>query len=494
MNVGASGPSAHELRLVIDTIPVMAWSLFPDGRLEFVNRQWLAYSGLSMEEALADPMGTIDPDDRPGVADQWPRSLASGTPYEAEMRLRRSDGEYRWFLVRTVPVRDESGKVVRWYGTSTDIEDRKRAEEALRKSERLLREAHKLGHTGSWEHDLVAGSITNTEENVRLFFGDDTSRGARLEDYMEAVHPDDRDYVARRRARLLEDGGARELEFRVIRPGGEVHVLCGLATVVRDETGRPIRIYGTNVDITERRQAEEALRTTAERLQALTRRLVEVQETERREISRELHDRVGQTLTAMHINMQIIHDRLARGGDPEVRARNDDSLSLIESAFRSVENLMYELRPPMLDEYGLLPSLRWYAKRFTERTAIPVEVTGDDARRSTPGVELALFRIVQEALTNVARHARATRVTVDLAGGDAGAVLTITDNGVGITRSKREDRPGYGLASMRERAESVGGALEVGAPPAGGTRIAVRVPAPREEGPEGGIGFPPSRE
>ncbi len=308
--------SAHDLRLVVDTIPVMAWIVLPDGKLDFLNRPWLEYSGLSMKHAIADPTGTMHPDDLPGVIGKWQESLASGRPYDGEMRLRRADGLYRWFLVRTVALRDANGRILRWYGTSTDIEDRKRAEGALRESERLLREAQELGHTGSWEHDLASGRIVNTDENARLFFGDDTSKGARLEDYIEAVHPGDRDYVTQRRQQLLAEGGPREIEFRVVWPNGEIHALQGMATVVRDEAGKPVRVYGTNLDVTERRRAEE-------KLQALTHRLVELQEAQRREISRELHDRVGQTLTALLLNVETVRSQLPAGRD--VRAAPADA-------------------------------------------------------------------------------------------------------------------------------------------------------------------------
>ena len=130
--------SGDELRLVIDMIPAMAWVVLPDGQLEFLNQRWLEYSGLSLQEAIAQPTGTMHPDDLPKVMEKWGRHMASGESYEDEMRLRRADGEYRWFLVRTVPVVDGQGKIVKWYGTSTDIEDHKRAEEAVRESQRLL--------------------------------------------------------------------------------------------------------------------------------------------------------------------------------------------------------------------------------------------------------------------------------------------------------------------------------------------------------------------
>src|SRR5258706_4364906 len=223
------------------------------------------------------------------------------------MRLRRADGEYRWFLVRTVPLRDEQGKIVKWYGTSTDIEDRKRAEMALQKNEQLLSETHVLGRTGSWEHNLVTGEIANTEGNLRLFFGDDHSKGARFEDFAGVVHQDDREYVSARHAQLLAEGGPRDIEYRVAWPDGTVHVLFGPATVVRDAAGRPLRVYGTTVDITERQRADNSFRDSVVLLHALSRRLGELPEAERKELARELHDRVGQSPTALKNKNDILH-------------------------------------------------------------------------------------------------------------------------------------------------------------------------------------------
>src|SRR5258706_10439016 len=127
------------LRLVIDTIPTMAWSLLPDGTVDFVNRRWMDYTGLSLEEALEDSTRIVHPDDLPRALAQWRPDMAAGKPGEDEIRLRRADGEYRWFLVRTVPLRDEQGNIVKWYGTSTDIDDRKTAADALQGSERKAR-------------------------------------------------------------------------------------------------------------------------------------------------------------------------------------------------------------------------------------------------------------------------------------------------------------------------------------------------------------------
>src|SRR5437016_11854583 len=135
--------SEDRLRLVIDTIPAMAWSVRPDGTVDFLNQRCLDYAGVSLEQYVKEPTGSIHPEDIPRVLEKWRADMAAGEPYEDEMRLRRADGEYRWFLIRTVPLRDEQGNVVKWYGVSTDIEDLKRAEAALKESQRRLKAAQR---------------------------------------------------------------------------------------------------------------------------------------------------------------------------------------------------------------------------------------------------------------------------------------------------------------------------------------------------------------
>jgi HD-GYP domain-containing protein (c-di-GMP phosphodiesterase class II)/PAS domain-containing protein len=149
-----------------------------------------------------------------------------------------------------------------------ELTEDQRGEETIRKSEQVLREAESLGHTGSWEHDLVTGKIFNTEENLRLFFGDDPSKGGPFDDYAQAVHPDDREYVLRGHEQLIE-GGPGDIEYRVVWPDGSIHWIFGRATVVRDPQGRAVRIYGTNLDVTERKHAEEKIQQQLERLKGL---------------------------------------------------------------------------------------------------------------------------------------------------------------------------------------------------------------------------------
>lgn len=222
------------------------------------------------------------------------------------------------------------------------------------------------------------------------------------------------------------------------------------------------------------------LRNSTEQLQAMSRRLVDVQESERRQFSRELHDRVGQNLTALSISLDILKTQIADNGNEAFRSRLNDASALLESTAGAIENVMSELRPPMLDDYGLLPALQWYANEFSGRTGIQVRVDGDERmHRLKQASEIGLFRIAQEALNNVAKHAHAKRVDITLEHSDSQFMLSISDDGAGldpVSVPAPKRRPGLGMMMMRERTQAVGGQFEVAAAPGGGTRVVVRIP------------------
>ena len=228
------------------------------------------------------------------------------------------------------------------------------------------------------------------------------------------------------------------------------------------------------------RESEEGLRNSAEQLQALSRRLVDVQESERRQFSRELHDRVGQNLTALSISVDILKTQLPGNGNEAFRSRLDDAAALLESTSGAIENVMSELRPPMLDDYGLLPALQWYANEFSSRTGIQVSVDGDERiERMTQASEIALFRIMQEALNNVVKHAHARRVHITLEHSDTQFIMSVSDDGVGVDAASTpvsRRRPGLGMVTMRERTQAIGGQFEIGFASGRGTQVVVRIP------------------
>jgi signal transduction histidine kinase len=232
-------------------------------------------------------------------------------------------------------------------------------------------------------------------------------------------------------------------------------------------------------DITQRKRDEEALQQYAERLRALAARLAEVAEVERQRLARELHDQVGQNLTALGINLNIMRAGLPDRAEGQMSSRLDDSLSLVERTAERIRDLMAELRPSVLDDYGLLSALHWYGEQFAARTNIATTVEGEEPPRRLPAhVESALFRIAQEALTNVAKHAQASAVTIRVEEHKGRVRLTVTDDGTGFDAAERGESSGhmgYGLLTMSERAEAAGGQCRVRSYPGQGTQVIVDV-------------------
>ncbi len=225
----------------------------------------------------------------------------------------------------------------------------------------------------------------------------------------------------------------------------------------------------------------EAVNRQRSRLRALSSQLVEAEETERRRLSRELHDQVGQNLTAMGINLNIIRSLIPDAAKGDVYLRLDESQTLVEETTERIRNVMSDLRPPMLDDYGLLPTLRWYGEQLGVRTGLSVTVQSEEQIPSLPtAAENALFRITQEALTNVIKHAQATHVLVSVAIANETVRLTISDDGTGFDPVQIADDNGdwgWGLLIMVERAESLNGRCWIESQPNGkGTRVITEVP------------------
>lgn len=336
------------MRLLIDTIPTLAWSIRPDGAVDFVNRPWLDYTGLSLDAVVTEPGQVIHPEDRIRVMTAWQADMAAERPFEAEMRLRRADGEYRWFLVRTAPLRDEHGGIVKWFGASVDLHDRREAEHSVRQRKQQL-------------HELI-------------------------------------------------------------------------------------------------------------------RRLHTAREEEAKRIARELHDDLGQQLTALRLQLDTL-DLFLSAATPEQRAQIASMHALVTHTIERVQSIAGELRLGHLDLLGLTAAIDWQLKEFSRRSAISCRVTRlDEIAHLSDAQNTAVYRILQEALTNIVRHAHATQVEVSLQAQPHQLTLEVRDNGCGITAAELSDHRSIGLLGMHERAQIVGGSVTITAGPDGGTRVSVKIP------------------
>src|SRR5271166_5917426 len=251
-----------QLRDVIDTIPALVWSTLPDGSVDFINRRTVEFTGLSFERASGEGwQSLIHPEDRDDYLAVRDAAMTSAQAFELEARIRRADGEYRWMLFRSVPLRDETGTVVKRYGVSTDIDDRRRAQQALRRSEAYLADAQRLAHTGSWAWDpATRRTLFWSEEMFKIFGVDPQEGGPDAEVFWQRIHPDDFDRTYEVLMKAAGENVDYEHEHRIVLPDGTIKHIHAIGHPVLDESGRVIEYVGTAVDITERKRAEEALR------------------------------------------------------------------------------------------------------------------------------------------------------------------------------------------------------------------------------------------
>ena len=470
--------SEERLHGFTDHSPATMFLKDVEGRYQFVNRQLLASFGLRREQILGRRDDEVFPTQQAVLfAASDAEVLSKRTAIELEQAVVTTEGE-RILTVLKFPVFDAAGGVAGVGGIASDITERKRSEQTLLEQRTLLAEAQKVAGLGCWEWEPGSGRMTWSEE-LRRIYGVDADFHPSFESYLERVHPADRVLTATMLARALAEGRGFTHEGRVHRPDGGERIVRTHGEIVRDAKGAVAKLVGACLDVTEQRNAEIAQRAAAESLQSLTRRLVEVEEAERRRIAGELHDRVGQNLSALNINLDIVLGAL-EAAPHDLRLRLRDSLGLVDGTLQTIENVMAELRPPLLEEYGIGAALGWYAEEFSKRTAIDIEfedLARERNRRLRREAAVALFRIAQEALNNVAKHANAKRVLLRLEADLGEMRLTIRDDGSGFDPAAAEARASrLGMTTMRERVVAAGGSLEIESAPGKGTTLTARVP------------------
>ncbi|HTM62646.1 MAG TPA: PAS domain S-box protein [Burkholderiales bacterium] len=472
--------SEERLQAFTDHSPAMMFLKDADGRYRFVNRQLLARFGLRREQILGRRDDEIFPTAQAALFSASDADVVSQrAAIELEQAVRLGDVE-RIHMIVKFPVFDAAGAIAGIGGVATDITERIRNEQALAEQRTLLAEAQKLAGLGSWEWEPSSGRMSWSEELYRIYGLEVGAVAPSFEAFLDRIHTSDRVMTATLIARALAEGRGFTHEERVVRPDGAERVVRTQSEIVRDDKGRVIKLVGACLDITEQRNSEIAQRAAAASLQSLTRRLVQVEEAERRRIAGELHDRVGQTLSALNINLDIALGSLGESGPQDLRMRLRDSLGLVDGTLSTIENVMTELRPPLLEEYGIGAALGWYGEEFAKRTNIEVKCD-DQARernRDLPReAAIALFRIAQEALNNVAKHAQATQVDLLIDADEHRMTIAIRDNGKGFDPSAAEARSTrLGMTTMQERVIAAGGSLEIESAPGKGTTLMARVP------------------
>ena len=462
--------SEEKYRTLLETTSEGCWLINPELKTFQVNAALCKMLGYSQDEMIGKtPFAFVDGENRKIFIEQT--SKISNTLHRSyEITLKKKNGEDLPTYFNATTIRDESGERQGSFAFITDITEKKRAEEALRKSEEQYRNIFKNIQDVYYEVTLdgIILEASPSIEDVSLYKREEVI-GKLLSDIY--IDPKNRDEFLKE---LLKNGKVTDYEALLI-DKNRSQVYCSItAKLVRDKQGNPVKIIGSLRNITERKQAEE-------HINILTQELMRTQESERHRISRDLHDNVAQELSAVKIGCETLFDHQP-AIPPEIRRRVSEMSRTLQESIKAVRDVSYDLRPPVLDEMGLVETLVQYCNDFSENNGINVDFhsAGINKLKLDFDTEINLYRLIQESLTNIKKHADADHVTIRLVAAFPNIILRIEDDGKGfdvqrrlaaITKEKR-----MGIRSMEQRAKLLEGEMEIQSKPMQGTKISITLP------------------
>ena len=463
--------SESELRDLIENVPGMVFIALPGPSNAFVSRGWREYTGLSAEDTKGlGWQGVVHPEDLERHMERWRARSATGEPFEDEVRFRRAaDGEYRWFLIRAVPLRDETGNILKWYGALADIEDRKRADQALRRSEAYRAEAQRLSRTGSFGWKVSTGELYWSDETFQIFQYARTLKPT-VELVFQRAHPEDAAFVRQTLERAAQDRENLDFGHRLLMPDGAVKHVRVVAHGQTDKSGALVEFVGAVTDVTAQKRAEEAV--------------LEERINERTRIARELHDTLLQSFQGLLLFFQTASNLLP-GRPAEAKQTLDRALDQAEKALIEGRDAVQGLRSPTVETCDLALAAKALGEELAadgsnqNLAVLQVEVEGTH-RNLQPILRGEVYRIVAEAMRNAFRHAQARRIDVEIRHDERQLRVRVRDDGTGIDPKFLNESgcPGhFGLHGMRERAKLVGGKLAVRTELNSGTEVELSIPA-----------------
>ncbi len=486
----------------------------------YVNERWQEIAGISKEQALGSGWSTaIHPEDQGLVTSEWYASAQKKTPFRLEYRFQRPDGAVTWVMGQATAEEDGSGQVTGYVGTITDISERKQTEEALarayndlenqvQKRTKELSEINKLLLIEIDERKRIEEELRKAENKYRtvadntydwewwrdlegnfLYSSPSCARITRheVDEFMKdpglllrIIHPDDRLSFIGHNIEVEQKNEPGEIEFRISLPDGSTRWLAHVCQPVLDKKGRVLGRRGSNRDITPEKQAREALRESEQQLRHLSSQLLTVQETERRRISRELHDELGGALAVLKMRLSFIKRNLQRE-QKELREECQQNLMHIDDVLENVHRISRDLSPSILEDIGLIPALKRLIDKFSENYKIKATSDITESNFVLPKDSyIMIYRIFQEALTNIGKHAHAKNVSFKIEKNAQLIIFSIKDDGRGFdvksAAAKEALERGLGLTTMRERARILGGSIDLWSEKGKGTRIDLIIP------------------
>lgn len=358
-------------------------------------------------------------------------------------------------------------------GVGTNISERKQAEEALRDSESSLTKAQEIAHVGSWEYDYNSDKMKCSDETLRIFGFEPGSVEPSLDLFYSMINPEDYFLLKEDINKVFDLHIPLSIDLRIVHNNGEERFIHEQAEMTFNAIGIPVKMAGTVHDITHRKLIERELQKSLEQLHQLSKHIEKARENERLTIARDLHDDLGQALTAVKIDLEIIKQQAS---ETIIKEKIQDVKLLVGDTIRTVQRITSQLRPEIIDDLGLEAAIDWYTKEFSKRYGIKIFLDIDNEIPISNEDSLPLFRIVQESLTNIARHAQATHVEILLNKQGDSIELVIADNGVGITDEQISSKKAFGIMSMKERADALGGKFAISRGDKFGSKILINFP------------------
>jgi PAS domain S-box-containing protein len=462
----------RKLLLAVEESPETIVITDPRGIIEYVNPKFCELTGFSAEEAIGQNPRILKSGytSSKEYGDLW-QTIRAGKIWRGEFCNRKRNGELYWESASISPVMNDAGEITHFLAVKQDITEKKRILADLQESQdRLLLTAEAAG-VGTWCLDRETGSLY-CDDLVKAMLHLPADAPPDLAAITACIAPEDRPPLEKMVRRVLRDHSRLELEFRIAAEDG-----CERWLYVRGQE-QPGRWMGVVMDVTQRKRAQADIQAGLAQIE-VQRRLLEQREQERLQIARDLHDGPVQELLAV---MYALHGLASPDENPDLAGKVKEIRFTLQKQVAELRSFAGELRPPALSKFGLVKAIRSHLEGYEQKhPQIAVDLQDDlDGYRLSQDVRLALFRIYQETLNNIARHARATRIEIRLSKDDRQVLLEIQDDGVGFELPhdwlELARRGHLGLVGIRERAEAIGGRVEVQSQPGHGSLVRVSAP------------------
>lgn len=460
---------SHEKEVVLNRISDSVISLDANWRYTFLN-------DAAMETHKDDP----DPVIGKSIWDVHPQMI--GTEFERIYRQAMKDKQTvgyeqyyepmnAWFSLKVYP--SDDGLTIFY----NDISQTRKAEHAILQAQERFNLIARATNDVIRDWDLATGKVWWNDNYHKLFGYPVHENPSDINLFYDHIYPNDRDRVLKGLEAALSSGATKwEDEYCYIAYNSDKMTVLDRGFVLYDDSGKPYRMIGSMLDITARKRSEASLKESSEQLRELTGHLITIRENERKRIGREIHDELGQQLTGIKMDIAWINKKTSPD-DAVVKGKLLNVINLLDSGNASIRRILNELRPVILDDYGLVEALQWHAKQFMNTSGIPVELICNDQQLKVPEeISTCIYRVCQESLNNIVKYAHASKVVISLDIRNECVSFFISDDGNGFDLAASREKKSFGLLGMKERVHAVNGTFELSTTVGKGTEINIIIP------------------